>query len=206
MGKLKKHSVLIALTAAIIIIVVMSTSIYAKKDQGTFYVRDLQGSREAIEDAVISGELRDGYHQTSFRIESGLVKTNTELFDQPMYAAPNQPLTWGAKLINGVEYYISNGGPVFEVVASKRVRSAWIPAGTATVNLPVNYQKSSLNENDNDNSFTYTNHLEYGLANIGEKVYFTLPTTTDYTGNNGIYELKFSDNWGYRAITGDSGK
>lgn len=201
MKKLKNHAVLVALIAAIAVIGIMSGSINAKKDQGTFYLKDLQGSRQAIEDAVIGGELKDGSHRTSFRIEKGQVKTSTVLFEQTQQQTPKRFIPGNAKIMNGIEYDISNTGPLFEIVARDRRNTIPIPIGTATVNPPVHYNRAD----QKDNSVTYTNALEYGLAKIGDNVYFTLPTTTHYIGENGIYELKFSDNWGYRGITGDTG-
>lgn len=202
LSKLKKHSVLFALFAAIIVITAMGATVYAKKDLGMFYLKDLQGSRDAIEDAVISGDLSDGYHRTTFRIEKGQVKTQTILFEQPQRKIWNRYIPGRAKIMNGLEYEIMNGGPNFEVIARKRLEYNQIPIGKATVNPHVKYIRSD--QNDNGNTRTYTNALEYGLAKIGEKVYFTLPTTRDYTGENGIYELKFSDSREYRGITGDS--
>lgn len=201
MGKLKNHALLFSLIAAIVVIGVMSGSIYAKKDQGTFDIKDLLGTREAIADIVISGDLKDGYHRTGFRIEQGQVKTSTVLLEQPIFSAPRRYNPGSNKWMDGFEYYISNGGLLYEIVANDKRGNVPIPIGTATVSPHVNY----TNKDPQDTSVSYTNYLEYGLAKIGEKVYFTLPTTRGHTGENGIYELKFSDNWGYRGITGDSG-
>lgn len=43
--------------------------------------------------------------------------------------------------------------------------------------------------NVSSRQYFFANDLNYGITRIGDKVYFTVPTTSGYTGMNGIYEI-----------------
>jgi hypothetical protein len=198
MTHLKKNVAIPLLVVAIVIIIAMAVNTYTLKDKGTIYMKDLFGSREAFRNVTISGELRDGYHRTVFRVEEGQMISNTEIFKQPQWADNYRFVPGGAKRMGGgLEYYHSNGVGVssYEFTSRKIMDYYSIPIGTATVSLPIYYK----NPEQHKDTVTYANSPEYGLAKIGDKVYFTVPVSTYFTGTSGIYELKFSE-WGFRSL------
>lgn len=176
---LKRHLLIPALIAAVIVIASMAMNVHAAKDNGTFYLKDLYGDRMALEDAVIRGELLDGYHRTVFRIADGGVHTETQIFDQPEPSFLHRSII--GKLINGLDYTVYVTGSQYEIQYRDRSGSRF---GHAKVGTGLVNRKSG-------NVNTFTNPLEYGLANVGDKIFFTVPTTWDYTGTNGIYALDF---------------
>lgn len=190
MKKWKKHAVIPALLAAIGIISAIAFDTFKMRDDGTFYIQDLQGSRETIRDITFSGELKDGYHRTRFRIEQGEVRTRTELFKQPEYARANRYSPGAPKQMGETEYEV-HGSLAFEITSREIVNGIPIPAGVANVTPGIFYSDSARQ----DNSSRYTNPLEYGLAKVGDRVFFTVPVSADFQGASGIYELNFYE-WG----------
>jgi hypothetical protein len=194
MANWKKHAAFPTLAAAIAFIIVIALNIYAKRDNGTFIMKDLIGKRDAIGDVTISGELRDGYHRTLFRLLGGKLNTSTEVFEQPKLAESYRYIPGGAKRMDDREYNVT-GVSSFDITSRKRSKAGgyFIPDGTALVTPPINYGWN------HDNSVTYANPLEYGLAKAGGKVFFTVPVYVDSTGTSGIYELRFFD-WGFASV------
>jgi hypothetical protein len=195
MDKIKRHAALPALAAAIAILVALAASTYQAKDSGTFEVRDLLGSREAIGDVVIRGELRDGVHQTRFRIEEGRMRADTELFEQPKQAylyryVPGSPVRYG-----GMEYFVQNESSMHTITSRRITEQGYsIPVGSAEV-VPPPMRRDPEDSND---GVRLANPPEYGLARIGDSVYYTVPVSSRSIGSSAIYELKFYQ-WGFRT-------
>ncbi|MBO9598685.1 MAG: hypothetical protein J7559_12825 [Cohnella sp.] len=187
MTYLRKHAAFPVLIAALAVIVAMAFHFYRMKDDGTFALKDLSGNREALEDVVIRGQLGDGYHRTSWRVEQGRLDTSTELFKQPIGTDTYRYIPGGNKRIGNTEYRVG-GNYEFDIMSFERPpgKSYLAPVATAFVTPPIRYGKSG-----NGNAVAYANPLEYGIARIGEKVFFTVPVTYDSTGDSGIYELNF---------------
>lgn len=190
MNLIKKHGAIPAIVAALAIIVVLTVNTYSKKADITFSIEDIVGSRASIATLAVSGELRDGYHRTGFRIEGGEVSTSTELFEQPQWAIPRRFNPGAPKSIEGLEYEV-HGTYSLEVVSRDWVNSVQFPIGMARIPSAAAYPISG----SRDGSAAFANVLEYGLAGYGGKVYFTMPVTRDYSGRTGIYELNFYP-WG----------
>lgn len=195
MTHLRKHAAIPVLVAALALIIAMAFHFYRMKDDSTFALKDLSGNREAIRDVVIRGQLSDGYHRTSWRLEQGRPDTSTELFTQPIWPDIFRYIPGGNKRIGDTEFRVS-GNYEFNIMSYKRPpgENYLMPVGTAFVTPSIRYGQSS-----NGNAVTYANPLEYGIARIGEKVYFTVPVTYDSTGSSGIYELNFFD-WGFSLV------
>jgi len=195
MDKIKRHAALPALAAAIAIIVALTASIYQAKDNGSFEVRDLIGSREAIRDVVIRGELRDGVQRTSFRIEEGRMRADTELFEQPKRAdfyhyVPGSPMRSGE-----MEYFVQNESSLHTITSRRMTDQGYsIPVGMAEV-VPPPMRRDSNGPND---GVSLANPPEYGLTRIGDSVYYTVPVSSRFIGSSAIYELKFYS-WGFRS-------
>ncbi|WP_239619118.1 hypothetical protein [Cohnella mopanensis] len=194
MEKLKKHVAIPAMALAIAILIVMAIYTYRLKDNGEFEIKDLVGSREAIQDVTISGQLRDGVHRTLFRVEKGQISANTEIFRQPKWT--DMYRFGGSKRTgDGMEYSIENSIPSYTITARKIKDYYSVPLGSTEVNPSIAYR----NPDRQDNSVTYANRTEYGLAKVGDKVYYTVPVSSYFTGSSGIYELKFHE-WGFNSI------
>lgn len=185
----RKHAAIPVLIGAIVLIAGMALNFYGMKDDSTFVLKDLSGNRKAIEDVVIRGQLGDGYHRTSWRVEHGRLDKSTELFNQPVWPDTYRYSPGGMKRIGDTDYNV-DGNYEFNIMSFRRPpgENYSMPAGTAFVRPPIRYGKSG-----NDNAVAYANPLEYGIARIGDKAYFTVPVTYDSTGTSGIYELNFFD-------------
>ncbi|XEC96186.1 hypothetical protein AB6A23_06400 [Paenibacillus tarimensis] len=186
MHHLKRHLVIPVFLIAVLIVGTIFYKVYAWKDNGTFKIKDLVGERSAIEDVIISGDLLDGYHRVRFKIEGGLVRTDTEVYSVPMLWSTDRYIYGAPKRMNGIDYEV-RGYIDFDIIYRDSRNPKRSVTGLAHLKPEIVYTKSS------QEGVTFTNPLEYGLAKIGENVYYSVPTTTDYTGMNGIYELKFDE-------------
>lgn len=189
MNFIRKHAALPALVIAIAMVIGIGVHTYGMKEDATFYLKDLTGTRDAIGDVRIGGELADGYHRTQFSLNAGKLKTATTTFAQPH---PKDAYTYNpgmAKRIGDMQFNVSGIG-TYSITSYKRAPSGayYIPFGTAEVTPAISNGKT--------NSATYANQPDYGVARIGEKVYFTVPVSTEFTGKSGIFELRFFA-WGF---------
>ncbi len=193
--QLRKHAAIPVLIAALALIVAMAFHFYRMKDDSTFALKDLSGNRNVLEDVVIRGQLGDGYHRTSWRLDEGRLETSTEIFKQPIQPENYRYIPGMNKRIGDAEYRVG-GNREFDIMSFRRPpgENYLMPVGTAYVTPPIQYGQSG-----NGNTVTYANPLEYGIARIGDKVYFTVPVTYDSTGTSGIYELNFFD-WGLSLV------
>ncbi|TVY03035.1 hypothetical protein [Cohnella terricola] len=193
MDRIKKHAAIPALVAALVIVIAFGVNAYGLKDKGMIELKDLQGNREAIADIKFGGELRDGVHRMAFDIDRGKVSANTELFRQPNNSYVYRYAFGGSKRTeDGMEYSVENYTSTYKFTSRKLKYWYTIPVGNAEVTLPVAYHDPE----GRADSITLANSPEYGLAKIGDKVYFTAPLSSYFTGSSGIYELKFYD-WGF---------
>jgi hypothetical protein len=175
------------LLAAAAIIALTAWRIGAAGDEGTFALKDVAGDRAALHGVTIAGELTDGYHRTVFTIEDGRVAHRTAVLDPPASPDIGQPFRPGARrMFDGIAYEARPaliGWMDFDVRymdwrEPKRYRS-----GTARVKTGLVYRQPQSGQ------YRFANDLNYGIAKIGEKVYFTVPTTRDFSGTNGIYAI-----------------
>jgi len=187
---LKKYNALLALIIATMIISQVFIKIYVLKDNGTFYLKDLQGDRSSIRDVSISGYLQDGYHNTSFRIDEGVVKTGTKIYNSTKEYIRNQNMP--LRSIYGVHYDVSLS-PAGQKIALHVSYNDY--TDMKNIKYGAAYLKTDIAcENFSESGYTLTNQAYYGLVNIDDKVYCTIPTTRDYTGTNSIFEISdFSD-------------
>lgn len=190
MRKWKKHLAIPALAAAIALPAAFAANTYALRDNGTFALKDLAGSRSALDGVAMTGELRDGYHMTRFRLEGGELKTNTELFRQM------QDTFWLS---------FQNGGGNARRVGDLQV-SAFATGSSYDIRTQRWEKNGSMLSADReaivspsihavDSTAGYTNYLDYGVAGVGDRLFFTVPVTFGYTGRSGIYELNLFS-WG----------
>lgn len=185
------HAALPMLAVGLAIMLLLSLGIYRAKEDSTLVLEDIAGSKEALGEAIISGELRDGYHAMTFTARQDKVVKETVLFDQPQLARSNSYIAGEAKRVGNKEYEVYGSGP-FEIVARDISGLYPVPAGKANVAPVLTFNGSRLEGQVS----RYSNPLEYGLAVDGEDVYYTTPVTTDYTGSSSIFKLAFYE-WGY---------
>lgn len=169
----KRHVVVPALFAALAVLVYSALRVEAGKQREPFAWADLEGDRSAIADVTLSGSLADGYHRTTFAARGGDVSSKTTVYATARRARPLPYILLGEQFGNEkVEIY----GPMpYELRWSDGFRGASAQVSPRLVGSGTEY----------------TNQLEYGLAKVGDKYYFAVPTTRKYTGTNGIYEFDF---------------
>lgn len=185
----KKHGALPVLALALILLIAIGASTYADKDNATFQLKDLAGSRDAIADVVISGELRDGYHSTHFRVENGKLRTETEIFRQPV--AKHTYSDFGEVLdpSERTTYTVSAGETGDIDIMSYTWKDTW-KENTIRTNI-INMAAVTPSIHYKDRPIYTTKSLTDGLAKIGDKVFFTPVLINNVTGTSGIYLLNF---------------
>ncbi|RUS42831.1 hypothetical protein [Cohnella sp. AR92] len=184
---IRKHAALFALAAALIIILGTAADAFARKDNGTFYLKDISGSREALNGVSIGGELSDGYQRTAFAIRDGRLTSNTHLNEQPKRVQPFMEFWTGGNRIPGWIYMaqIDSNQIAISSYTANELTGLWLISGKTSVNPQLEYPTK--------NKPVFTNELPYGIAKIGDKVFFTPPVIAGTKGTGTIYELTFYD-------------
>lgn len=181
MKVIRKHVPLIITVAVLLFILIMALQLRESKEDGTFKLLDLEGNRTALEEFVVNGELKDGYHRTEFSIRSGEVTTETEVYGQPAYRVPDWYARGFITLLDGEQYEVWNYQNYAEIT-----HRDWVDSSK---NSYARVDYSGLYSGQR----SYTNPIEYGLAKVKDQIFFTVPTSKEFTGTNGIYAVKFSD-------------
>lgn len=181
----KKHIALPLLLAALLVILASYVDVNAWKDSELMLLRHLEGERSALEGVTIGGVLKDSYHRTSFRIDGGEVNASTEILAKPSIEWSPPYLPGFAKVIGDNVYEIYNYSSQEIEIRSymQKKNGGRIDTGTAWIRTTLVYPETA------DQSLSFTNHLEYGLAKAGDGMYFIMPTTRNYRGMSGIYKL-----------------
>lgn len=196
--QISRHTALSVLVLALLLMGSQLLQVYEEKDEGTYYLKNHEGDQAALSDVTISGELGDGFHKTLFRLNRGEeVTINTEILDPPrtIWYDSQSPEKVKEKLRFDIIFQPDsiiardpgNPGSFWEASVHPRI---------------VEYGEN--NQPKNDNSATYTNRLEYGIANIGDQYYFVVPTTNRYAGTSGIYKLNFVNGRNYNGSLPES--
>jgi len=185
---LKKNAAVLAIALALILILAIGLPTYTSKENGTFYLKDLSGSREALNGVTITGELSDGYQRTSFSLRDGKLDAETQLKPSPLRET-EFTYTTGSKVIPDRFYGVNVNGRQFEIMSYVREEDhdTFTPKGKAVVNPPL------IHASDKPNG--YPSRLDYGVAAAGDRVYFTVPVPSNVSGKGIIYELNFNDWW-----------
>lgn len=181
-----RHMGAIVLIIAAAAIATLWFLIGARKDSGQLYLTDLAGERSALADIRIEGLIKDGYHSTAFHVDAGAVRSKTAIHADPGTVQWEQNSPGKAKIMGDRQYEVHGTNPYTIISKDKNVLEQQKGIEQAEV-----YSSLSLVHSESDTGRKYTNPLEYGLAKVGEQIYFTVPTVLDFTGTNGIYALKF---------------
>ncbi|MFA9556873.1 hypothetical protein ACERII_06200 [Evansella sp. AB-rgal1] len=178
MQALKKYFTIFITSIFIFLFIILISNVYSAKNSGTFYLKDIEGDRSILEDISITGELTDDLHRKLFSIKENEINTRTELYNTPIGRYDNYKFIPGGPLVLGEKEYEVYGENDFDIIYHNiREREK---VGLAFV-------RTEFNQTQN----RFSNALEFGLTSIEDKIYFTVPTTADYSGFNGIYELHF---------------
>lgn len=169
----KRNVVVPSLLAALAVLVYSAMSVEAGKQREPLGWADLEGDRSAIANVTLSGSMADGYHRTTFSARGGDVSSKTKVYATPRRARPLPYILIGEKF--GDEKIEIYGPMPYEIRWSDGFRGA----------------SAQVSPRLAGSGTEYTNQLEYGIAKIGDKYYFAVPTTRNYTGTNAIYELDF---------------
>jgi len=78
---IKRNLPLILLIVASVIILSSFTYAFVKKDNITFYLKDIKGDRSALNDIIITGVLQDRFHGQYFEIKEGKVHHRFKYYD-----------------------------------------------------------------------------------------------------------------------------
>ncbi|TCN01232.1 hypothetical protein EV294_101685 [Paenibacillus sp. BK033] len=190
--KLSRHLAIPAAVIAILLIGIFAWLNHAHQNAGTLYLKDRFGDRSAINPISISGDISDQYASTTFEINDGQLSVHTELYDPPLLLPDHYKyVNGGKKRIDNLEYEVHGEGAFYVMYYDKNL-----------LNAKNNGQSSLVYTNivNADSDSKYSNSLEYGLAKLGDHLYFTVPTTAENTGTNGIYELSFAKDGTTRTV------
>lgn len=174
--RIRKHVAIPILVLTIGLIIYLSMSVYAAKDSFTFEVQDLYGDRSALEDVVIRGELGDAYHSLYFQVSEDREEADIELFDLPRLNYHS--VMFHQKVIEDRVYEVSEYG--YEVQITER------KPNHMRISIPHYYVTGRNGQS------TYVNTGKYGLAGVNDDLYYVVPSTMHYKGQNGIYQLNLA--------------
>lgn len=187
MSKWKKHLALPLLMGVVICMLTAFFSIHEKQDETWIKLSDIAGDRnDALAGVIIRGELRDGYHRTAFSIEDGKVKLgDTDIFGQPHYE--NIRSVGIDFRLNDSEFSIENyyGNNNYKI--RRRLLGSANDISGAEFRTQVYYHRPT-----GGRGISFSNHFSYGLTELNDTYYFTVPTSEYFSGSNAIYHLNFS--------------
>lgn len=183
--RVRKHAALPAAVLAVAIIAAIFVRLYGLKDRETIELHHLSGDPSVLADLVIDGAVSDSYHRTAFTIENGVLRKQTELYEEPFYVQ-NVRYSPGARLKRDDREYEVHpsflSGTDFDIVYYEYRNRRHVGGGTAKIDTGLAYASSN-------DYYTLTNAQEYGLAFVGDRIFYAPPTTLDYKGTSGIYEV-----------------
>lgn len=198
----KKHIALPLLVITLAIIILIQNYIRCLAANCTFYLEDLYGSREHLSNVIISGNLQDGYHNNIFKIENGNLEIRTVYYHHYKDFIPLNTDSWFSKFINNVEYVLTLYFDGKEVIANIKYYDRNPEKSRKSSYREATIKTDIINEKYTDGSWTTATSTSYVITNIGDRIFFTIPTTEGYSGTNGIYEVvNFSDNFNYFLYT-----
>ena len=195
----KRHIALAVLVLSLAIIVLSHNNVSSSAVNSTFYLKDLYGQRSQLNDVIISGNIQDGYHNNAFKINNSIPQFNTYYYYHYKDMIPSHQATQGfRKIINNREYELMLHFKGNKVLANIKYYDRNLGRYNKTTYGEAIIQTEIISEKYTGNSYTTANSDFYVITNIGDRIFFTIPTTEGYKGTNGIFEvIKFSDTLNY---------
>ncbi|MEK0317585.1 hypothetical protein [Cohnella sp. 56] len=194
-ARIARHGALPAAALAIAWIVGLAIHTYAARHDETLRLQDLAGSREAIQGVSIGGVVKDGYHRTTFRVQEGHVSSRTEVLEQPRWTFADGGFGQSGEGKTYTAQREDDG--TYKVIVYPTKDGSLVGVGErayASPSIAYRGQRGPVGQP------ALANRLEDGIATIGDRVYFTAPVSGKFTGQSGIYELKFYEWWQEQRI------
>jgi len=186
---LKRHIALpLAIVAAVLIIAAL-VQVRGVEDQGTYEIAHLYGDPSVMKGINISGAIQDANHRTSFmwRHDQNHVDTKTEVFAHQQKDRVYRYFRGMFHPINDYYYYVNEFKDLgFFVDRGTIIDGNW--KGLDSINLDITVKP--LVKKDNNVVRLYVDRNN-GLTETKGDIYFTLASTSEYKGINGIYKLNF---------------
>ncbi|MGI2293716.1 hypothetical protein [Paenibacillus sp. GXUN7292] len=194
---IRKHAAVPLLLMVFAIFLSTGIYIYTAKDDAAFQVNHIEGDPSVLNHIQISGQLIDGYHKTSFQWQGSATAAQTAINEKVETPGLYRYFMGGMKKIDDLDFSVSgtpfNRDYIITLREMKNNRTIRYEVAEATVPTRV-YSMNTV----------YTNPLEYGIALIGDDVYWTLVATKQYGGSNGIYKLAFKSTSSYSEKSPES--
>ncbi|RXZ82626.1 hypothetical protein EBB07_08980 [Paenibacillaceae bacterium] len=198
MDRLKRHAALPVLAAALLVLAIVSISLYAANRQATFRLEHLAGEASWLDDMTLEGVLHDGYHRTPFVISGGQVRFETEIMPRPIQVRSQPHSERGQKTIGERRYEVFPEDMQQYIVryqAYVKGTGNYRPErGEVSVRVPIQITMEGK-------QMGFSNLLEYGLTELAGETYFTVPTLTTARGSNGIYRIDFASGESAEIVT-----
>ena len=187
--QLKFHLVLIILLAVGAGSALLYFPLQADREHPVATIRHLTGDPKVLEGLLLSGTFSDSYHKTEFTISDNGRTASTEIY--PL-AQALEPWRYGTRFFTS---WMGDTGVRVENYFNEHIFTRvnkWANAVDGTARLTPSLRYTPVSNAGDPNARTWTNEVEFGITQIGEKVYYIPPTTVDYSGQTAIYELAFS--------------
>ncbi|TCT13114.1 hypothetical protein EDC18_10977 [Natranaerovirga pectinivora] len=191
MGKRRRWGIV----TIIIIFIAMAlavTQLHSLAEE-TIYIKDIKGDPSVLKDVTITGMVQDKYQGQFFTIEEGKVRQKREAFDHYLnntWERRNyrEPIKIDDKdELHYFEFRVSPGdSDILDVEANLRGTFGSIGYDTGLVGVEGSVRKTRQGKSVSRPSLRKGN--EYVIVN--EKIFFTVPTISEYRGKNGIFKVE----------------
>ncbi|MDK2903538.1 MAG: hypothetical protein PWQ93_1457 [Clostridiales bacterium] len=181
---LKRHMAIIAAFVSVTVVLSVYSHIYASAARATVYIEDIYGDRAELNGITVNGVLQDRYHRLIFDVKDGETKSRTE-YNQHYkdIIPPYYNVNYNDKMFDGIQYTYE-----LEPGWKMKVRISYFDLMSKDwTNYSVDFTTDVIGPGGNQ--YSLANDTGYAMASTGGKIYFTVPTTREYTGTNGIYEI-----------------
>lgn len=106
MNIFRKHTAAIAVLITLMIAGISIGGISSAQNNGTLYLKDIEGSRNVLGDVIIQGVLQDKYHGQRFTIKDGEISQRFKFYDEGSDLVKSTLSPYGnSKDIGGIEYF-----------------------------------------------------------------------------------------------------
>lgn len=165
---LRRYFVILVVAAVMLTLTSTYLSVYAKKSDGQFTLKDMAGDRSVLSGVSLSGKLADSVHFTDFTIANGSVQTNTTLKAYPQENNPIYPFLGKVKLGDERIYEASFAAATLsELFIADRGRSGYDQEKTAKLQPRLYFQQSGETGSQESSKFerpTSSSNSDHGSS------------------------------------------
>ncbi|TCT13113.1 hypothetical protein EDC18_10976 [Natranaerovirga pectinivora] len=203
-----KHKGLVTLIIAIIIITASVKGIYILAQEGTLYIEDIQGDASVLEDVVIKGLIQDKYVGKTFELRGNTSSNEHISYDHYLNKRWHNGRDTTERVALGRNIYLEN---IILPISFDRYRVEedylnWVDfqvytnKGTYTYTSEVS-AKPRLVETDEgqyhyESAVSSLNRTNPFYTLVNNEIYFTIPSSLEYAGSNGIFKIEGIDHTG----------